>query len=61
MIPIPAPGTIISSTTPVVVAVAPEYYPVIYFVLGMIIAVLIVGLVIRVFGKGAKAVLKRRR
>lgn len=61
MIPLPGASSIIASTTPVVVAVAPEFYPVIYFVLGVIFAVLLVGLVIRVFGKAGKAVLKRRR
>ena len=60
MIPLPDAGTVISSTTPVAAVVFPALSPVIWFVLGVIIAVLVVGFVVRVFGRASKAVLKRR-
>ncbi len=61
MIPLPDASQVIASTTPVAAVVFPAFSPVIWFLLGVIIAVLVVGFVVGVFGRGAKAVLKRRR
>jgi len=61
MIPLPDAATVIASTTPVAAVTFPAFEPVIFFILGIIIAVLVVGFVIRAFGKASKAVLKRRR
>lgn len=60
MIPLPSAATVISSTTDVSAVVFPALTPVIWLVLGVIIAVLVVGFTISVFGKAGKAVLKRR-
>lgn len=61
MLPLPDASDVIASTTPVSTVVFPALSPVIWLVLGVIIAVLVVGFTIRVFGKAGKAVLKRRR
>lgn len=60
MIPLPSASEVIASATPVSAVVFPALSPVIYLVLGVIIAVLVVGFTISVFGKAGKAVLKRR-
>ena len=61
MIPLPNVSDVISSTTDVSTVVFPALCPAIWLVLGVIIAVLVVGFTISVFGKAGKAVLKRRR
>lgn len=61
MLPIPSAGEIIASTTPVAATVFPAFSPVIWVLLGVIIAVLVVGFTVRVFGRASKAVLKRKR
>jgi len=61
MIPLPSPADVIASTTGVSTVVFPALSPVIYIVLGVIIAVLVVSFTIRVFGRAGKAVLKRKR
>lgn len=61
MLPLPSASEVISSTTPVSTVVFPALSPAIWLVLGVIIAVLVVGFTIRVFGRASKAVLKRRR
>ena len=61
MLPLPSASDVIASTSPVATTVFPAFSPVIWLLLGVIIAVLVVGFTIRVFGRGAKAVLKRKR
>lgn len=61
MIPLPDAAGVIASTTNVSTVVFPALSPVIWVVLGVIIAVLVVGFTISVFGKAGKAILKRRR
>lgn len=60
MIPLPSAADVISSTTAVSTVVFPALSPVIWVLLGVIIAVLVVGFTVRVFGRAGKAVLKRR-
>lgn len=61
MLPLPSVSNVVSSTTPVAAAIAPEFLPAAYLVLGVILGVLVVGFIISVFGKAIKSVVKRRR
>lgn len=56
---IPAIADVISSTTEVSAQVTPTFLGSAWLVLGVIIAVLVVGFVISTFGKASKATLKR--
>lgn len=60
-LPLPGAVEMISSTTPVAAEIFPSFMGAGWLVLGVLVAVLTVGLVIGVFGKGAKATLKYRR